>query len=331
MSIYKIKTDEETQDHNVEYFFTGLRKIVDHGNPGFADSFHNRGDDQLGYYFTNERFEEILDDLDIQKSVKAFPGEFILQIRFSPIVLFKRWIFSVSNKDFLKVSERNQEFEKDFYVYFLDGEPIFQPLTTNIAHEKFLIYVYEKDDISDYLTTFKTSFKDDKKLVLFKDISRKKLSAIKIEQPLTPGRLYPVKVQVVKDEKAIKFKYQVNGGPIQNQAIRLSGTSGKSSASGKSGKASAQEKTITEGRKKLEAMLKEMNGHLKETNRYANISLGRVEKIPVLINLASKYKNLEVRLEFKKNEIHIYTNDGELIKEYRIHDTPKSNWLESKI
>ncbi|MBL8994813.1 MAG: hypothetical protein JNM63_15810, partial [Spirochaetia bacterium] len=94
----------------------GLRQIVLNKNPGYANAFLFRPEEKIR--ISRDELLRIFDALDIIMPNRNLPDEVEISIKFSPIALFKKWIFTVSNKNFLKVTEREKEFEREFYVFF---------------------------------------------------------------------------------------------------------------------------------------------------------------------------------------------------------------------
>lgn len=64
-----------------------------------------------------------------------------------------------------------------------------------------------------------------------------------------------------------------------------------------------------------------------QTNRFANVSLGRVSKIPILLNLAAKYVNCMIRVILDSEEEVSVFHGEDLVKKFAVLHTPKSNWL----
>lgn len=316
----------------------GLRQIVLNKNPGYANAFLFRPEEKIR--ISREELLRIFDTLDIIMPNRNLPDEVEISIKFSPIALFKKWIFTVSNKNFLKVTEREKEFEREFYVFFYQDYLCFQSVTTNIAHEKFLLAVFEKKEIRDFTSEFKTYFNAEKKIVIFKDYLNRKTNSVKLSQPLLPKRLYDVKVSVNKDARSIRFKIWVNHGAPISQMIKFSKTRKVEEKAGKATRAAQVKeveapetsfKSSEDYRKEVLAMLAAVDKTKKKTNKFANVSLGRVNKIPVLINLASKYKDFPIKLQFTRNqELVIFDSKDMEVKTFAVAKNPKSNWLERK-
>ncbi|MBN8215836.1 MAG: hypothetical protein J0L75_04300 [Spirochaetes bacterium] len=339
----------------------GLRQIVEHKNTHFASAFMGRTGDNHAITVTRDEFMAVLDRAGILPPARNVPDRFEVTVKFSPIALFKKWIFTLSNKRFLKVSERAKEFERDFYVFIHQDYVCFQALSTNIAHEKFLVTVFErkyipepvrtregeapaaeKKPVGDWTTEFRTYFNEEKKLVLFKDYLNRKASSVQFTQALVPGRLYDVKVSVVKDPKSAKFRVWVGGGAPVTHMIKFSGRRKATVVKSKpspAAAASAKEpesqaagfKSFEDFRKEVMDLLIKVNATKKKTNKFANISLGRVNKIPVLINLPSKYRDTQIKISLTKGqELVIFDLKDIEIRTYTVAKSPKSNWLEKK-
>jgi hypothetical protein len=326
-------------------FEDGFRLLLEQKNPGYAGAFGGRQALE-GFVYTREEFSAFLDSLGLAHPGKAFPEKFKVSVKFSPIALFKKWIFSVTNKPYLKVSEREKEYERDFYLFMHQDYYCFQALTTNIAHEKYLLGVFERKQISDFTSDFKTTFDNEKKIVVYKDYLLRKVAVLKVPQNLAAGKLHDVKIAVFKDSRLAKFRLWVNRGAPITQVIKL-GKGGKVpppekpskaekvSAVSKSKKAAggsgASFKSGEDFRKEAIDFIKKFHNTKKKTNKSANISLGRINKIQVLVNLAAKYKDIPVKLQFNaKNELVIFDAKDMEIKTFSVAKNPKSNWLERK-
>ncbi len=325
-------------------FEDGFRLLLEQKNPGYAGAFGGRQALE-GFIYSREEMSTFLDSLGLAHPGKAFPDKFKVSVKFSPIALFKKWIFSVTNKPYLKVSEREKEYEKDFYLFMHQDYYCFQALTTNIAHEKYLLSVFERKQISDFTTDFKTTFDDERKIVVYKDYLLRKVAVIKVAQNLAIGKHHDIKIAVHKDSRLAKFRLWVNRGNPTTLQISL-GKGGKAapepvekvekvSSSAKTKKvaagSSASFKSAEDFRKEAIDFIKKFHNAKKKTNKSANISLGRVNKIQVLVNLAAKYKDIPVKLQFNaKQELVIFDAKDMEIKTFSIAKNPKSNWLERK-
>ncbi len=313
----------------------GFRQIVLNKNPGYANAFLFRPEEKIR--LTAADLLRICDSLEIVVPNRHLPDDLEISVKFSPIALFKKWIFTVSNKNFLKVTEREKEFEREFYIFFYQDFVCFQSVTTNIAHEKFLLTVFEKKEIRDFTAEFKTYFTTEKKIVLFKDYLNRKTSSVKLSQNLLPKRFYDVKVSVTKDSKSIRFKIWVNHGAPISQMIKFSKQkraeekNTKAPQGKESQGAEASFKSSEDYRKEVIELLQSLDKGKKKTNKFANISLGRVNKIPLLINLASKYKDAPIKLHFTRNQELVILDSKEMeIKTFTVAKNPKSNWLEKR-
>jgi hypothetical protein len=337
----------------------GLRQIVEHKNTHFASAFMGRTGDNHAITLTRDEFMGVLDRAGILPPARSVPDRFAITVKFSPIALFKKWIFTLSNRRFLKVSERAKEFERDFYVFIHQDYVCFQALSTNIAHEKFLVTIFErkyipepvrvregespaaeKKPLGDWTTEFRTHFTEEKKLILYKDYLNRKASSVQFTQAIVPGRLYDIKISVVKDPKAAKFRVWVGGGAPVVHMIKFSGRRKATAVKAKPALAAAARepereaaafKSFEDFRQEVLGLLHKVNGTKKKTNKFANISLGRVNKIPVLINLPSKYRDTQIKISLTKSpELIIFDLKDIEIRTYTVAKSPKSNWLEKK-
>ena len=74
-------------------------------------------------------------------------------------------------------------------------------------------------------------------------------------------------------------------------------------------------------------LIKTFHNTSRLTNKFANIALGRVHKIPVLVNLANHYKDTLITMKYASETLHIHDQNKQLIKVLIITKSPKSNWL----
>ena len=155
--------DDAQNAESLKYIKDGLQIITDNSNAGYQTAFPIKSLNNQGFTIFRDSFLKLLSEFEGVSNVKNLPDFFELKIKYSPIAQFKKWIFLISNRKFLMVSERKKEFENEFYFLFLDGNLFFQPIITNIAHEKFLLNLYDREKIPETTTTFSTFFDDKKK------------------------------------------------------------------------------------------------------------------------------------------------------------------------
>ena len=325
--------DEEQLYTGLDYLRQGIKSTLERKNLGYLTAFSNKHDNEKGFPILRGPFLEVLEEFACTVNLRRLPEVFTLYIKYSPIAQFKRWIFTLSNKKFLAVSERAKEFEREFYFLKLKDKLFFQPILTNIAHEKFLLNLYEREKIPETITSFSTYFDDNKKLILYKDYLKKKISTVKINQELSSNTLYPVRVNYLKSFKGIKFRVTVNNGNRINHAVRIStiGETTKAKNPDKKPEPSKPFKLLEEYRSEVVEVLKKFKETKKSTNKFANISLGRINKISVLVNLPSKIKNTPVIMTFnRKKELVVTSTSGEVLKIFVVSTSPRSNWLEKK-
>ena len=322
--------DEELLYTGLDYMRQGIRCIVESKNPGYSTAFGNKQYNEKGFTFLKKPFIEILGEFECIEKKINLPDIFHFSIKYSPIAQFKKWIFILSNKDFLRVSEWGKKFEQEFYFLKIEDNFFFQPILKNIAHEKFLLNLYQRTKIPETIINFSTYFDKSKKLFLYKDYLQKKVSTVKLSQDLILNHLYDVKVHYLKSLKGIKFRVTINGEKI-NHSIKFSSNKNNEQNIKKSSRKKSTDKTQEEYHEEVTEILKDFKNLVKSTNKFANISIGRVNKIPILINLPRKNKNMEVVIHFNtKKEIVVTTVKGEILKTFVISTSPNSNWLQKK-
>ena len=322
-----------------EYFRKGIIGIIKNKNPGYVPAYDSPIRNSKGILFDLEDFKEIIDSYNIVLNIRNFPDKFIIKIKYSPISLFRKWIFTITNEgiDGRKINIINL-FKKEYFVMMINNEFNFFPISSNIAHENFLLNLYTNEEVEEYNMTFQTFFTDVKKIILFKDYAKRKIFTLPLPKSfnIIRSRPYNVKVSVIKNIKGARFKLRINGNKIEH-LIRFSnvvknktGSTVKDSVKNRNLNEKDQRLTISDFRKEVVKTLKKNHDRKSKTNKFANISLGRINRIMVLVNLSQKYENKEVKMIFdEKNEtLKIYNEDEKLVKSFMVSYSPKSNWLE---
>lgn len=351
----------ETLNDNITYLTEGLSSILRSENPGYSGAFLNKIINENGAYFTSDAFLAVLKSQKMHFEEIELPSEFLIRIKFSPIALFKKWIFTITNHDFLKVSERAHEFSHEFFILHEKKSYTFTPMITNAAHEKFLVMLYKDNHFSNEFTTrFTTNFDKSGRLVLYKDYPSRRVSGITLKQTFIVGKPYPVVIKVLRDEKSIRFRVKVNNKPAQLHQIKVPGTIKKIDLSSDDEEPTTEvytkveKRTVITTKPEIRKALKITNKQAKpsvntdyrsevitlinhnssaarKTNNSANIALGRVAKVPVLVNLPTRYKNVDVYITVDKSgDVYVKDEQKNVIKMFKIAENPRSNWLEKK-
>ncbi len=330
----KVSLDPFIQSQ-LEYFIEGLDSILSSGNVGRLGAFQNKNFNDKGFLFEKEDFINLLKQKSISISDVTLPQKFLVKIKFSPISLFKKWIFYISNDSLLKISERKDRFEKDFFLYEKGGIYSFFMLTTNIAQERFLYHLYEKEDLKDYQIHFNLAFDENRKLILYKDYLNKKEYGIFLDESIPIRKLQKIEMIIDKDSQGISYtlctgclKRSYYFFDLKEDEKKLKKLDELKPVKKKSMKLSNQvlpEKNYVE----IDAFLKSFDGINKSTNQFANISLGRINRIPVLINLSNSYKNTLIVIKYHEENrvLNILDQKGSVIKSFLVSKNPKSNWL----
>ncbi len=331
---------------NQNYFRKGIIEIINNKNPGYFASFSSHTKNSSGIYFLKEDFKEIVESYNILFNFRILPEEFLVKIKYSPISLFKKWVFVVTNESFPSAKKANAIFRKEYFLMLINNEFNFFPISTNIAHESFLFNLYINQEVEEYNLFFQTQFKEDKKLILYKDYDKRKIFSLPLPRKfnILKNRPYNIRVSVIKNLIGARFKIKINENKIEhvirfskkldnkNLELQTSISSKKNQPLKKSSPAflsQEENQGINYYRKKVIEILKKNHNQNSKTNNFANISLGRVNRIMVLINLSKKHKEKDIHMSFnEKNEtFEIYQSD-KLIKTFMVSYSPKSNWLE---
>ena len=324
-----------------EYFRKGIVEIINNKNPGYVPAYGSPIRNGKGILFKFEDFKEIIESYNILINLRSLPDKFLIKIKYSPISLFRKWIFTMTDEGIEeKKATPYNFFKKEYFLLAINDEFNFFPISSNIAHENFLLNLYNNQLVEEYNLSFQTFFTDVKKMVLFKDYSKRKVFTLNIprEFNIIKGRPYNIKVSVIKNLKGARFKLKINGNKIEH-LIRFSSSSrigvGANSSKNlvkKEAGLIGEEKnlTINNFRKEVIKTLKENHARESKTNKFANISLGRINRIMVLVNLSQKYKNKKIKMIFDEmsETLKIYNEDEKLVKSFMISYSPKSNWLE---
>lgn len=354
------ETGIDFSDEREYYFSSAIEKVIQNGNTGYLPAFYNSLINNEGIRFNLENFKNVMDENDVLYNWKVFPAEFIVTIRFSPIAFFKKWILSITNKPFIKVSEYNtpKMFEREFFFLFIDTQLYLFPVTNNLSHERFLYRLYFKSNFKEKNITFSTYFNDQKKLVVYRDYYRHKISTIPFPgKNFVKNKLYPIRISVIKGDGIIRYLIYVNNQKInhntrieRNTKIPVAKVEERSevvasesepiakqeilvpvkkASKKKSTKTKSEKINLADCRREVLQLLAKNHQKEFETNKFANVSLGRMFSIPVLVNLSQKYKNIKIKLVFKsKEEVLQVFSDDTVVKTFSVSFSPKSNWLE---
>ena len=238
--------------------------------------------------------------------------------------------FIISNKSLLKVSERHLGFDGEFFLMNLSNKYHMLKVLSNIAHEKLLLTLYLKNEIIETTTHFSTFFDDTKKFTIYRDYANNKTYSIKHTSKLLPEKLYPIDLIYEKKNKEVLYQISINHDEKLVYTAKL-GKAIKIEKTKVSSKKNTEAEATKDFKKEVIEIIKAAIKTKMATNKFANISLGRINKIPILINLSSKYKNVDVKLTFKKEKLlDIFDSKKMLIKSFNLANNPKSNWLERK-
>ncbi|BBM89370.1 hypothetical protein COTS27_01069 [Spirochaetota bacterium] len=323
-----INVPEINQEH-IRYLETGIFNIIRTNNCASLDSFRSDLLNSQGIFLDKETLRSIFEEMfEASFNFSLIPEQFIITIRKSPIALFKRWIFNISDKPLLSILHRSSGTERDFFPLILKKQLNITPITSNIAHERFLISVYSRKKLEEYKIALSTQLIEGKKLVIYKDYAKKKISTLTLKKPLLPNKVYPISIVVKREPSKIKFHVTIANKHAADHVIKFKRSS---VSSAHERKLLESNKFYDENRKKVINIIKGFDNQTVKTNNYANISLGRVAKIPILITLPERTKNAntEVKILFSEKQkiIKVRNKNNEILKTVTICNPPKSNWL----
>ena len=310
-----------------DYLSEGLAQMIEHENCGYLPAFPSEKKNTKGLFLPSDDFIALLEDSEVKFSLSGIPSQFKLYIKYSPIALFKRWIFHISTVDLLKISERKDAYNRDFFFLILEDIPHLFPMTSNVAHESFLESIYLKNSEEVVHHSFSCPLVTGKKLVIYKDYKNRKVSSVTFTKIVKPKKMHNFKVSYAKSQQNIRFNILVDNKHKFKHLVRLK----KEEEKGKKVEADANLlKKLGDYRLKSQKLLEEVHEKNMESNRHANISLGRVNKVPLLVNLPKRFADTTVFLKYNKSTetLEIYY-DEKLIKSFQISPSPKSNWLKA--
>ena len=100
---------------HLQYFEKGIKTITSSENTGTPMAFQDHALNKQGLILDKIDFLDILETYRVEIPIKNIPNKFVLNIKYSPISFFKKWIFHLSNHALLKVKEREAGFEVEFF------------------------------------------------------------------------------------------------------------------------------------------------------------------------------------------------------------------------
>ncbi len=322
-----INTPELNHEH-ISYLEKGFFDIIKNDNCASLEAFPSDVLNKRGIFLTDEAFKQIASTFEADCNFSLVPSKFILSIRKSPISLFKRWIFCISEKPLLSISQRAYGSERDFFPLFLKNRLNIVPITTNIAHERFLLAVYSRKKLEKYTVDLHTQLSDGKKLVIYKDYAKKKISTLTFRKTLLRNKAYPINITVMRELGKIKFKVVVAKKYTAEHSI---GFKKPISSSELERDLYENKRLYEENEKKVLAIMKKHDGRKMQTNNYANIALGRVARVPILITLPDRERNANISVSLhyitKTRQLEVKDVHGNIVKMVTVSTPPKSNWL----
>ena len=323
---------------NLDMLRNGIETIISQDHPGSYQAFKKTFVNSNSFFFVKKELMNMLkDDFKcIHRDLEDAPEYLTIKIKLSPIANFKRWIINVC--DFQKKSiSTTTLYNKDFYFLKVDDQWFFNQILTNIAHEKFLLYLFQNKIENNNIYEFQTFLDEKNKITFYRDYRSLKQYQVEFDSQFIFDKVYFFQVKIERSEGLISYyidvrnaskglikKIKLDDGPIQVASIKKNNPKGSILSL----------EDINNYKKDVLAIINSIDDEVKETNKFANISLGRICKIPVLVNLSSKYKCIKVNIQYKCidsiDELWVSEENGELIKIFVISNQPRSNWLEKK-
>ena len=333
------RTPNPFAEIHLQYFEEGIKTIISTENTGTLMAFQDQDLNQKGLFLNKIDFLGILETHRIEFPIKNIPNKFVLNIKYSPISFFKKWIFCLSNHALLKMSERINQYEVEFFIYHQNNHYVITSLSTNVAHERFLYCLHQKETLDKHQATFKTTFDEKGSIILYKDYILITEHPI-IVKHVKPNKIYTLQIEVTKTIKDITYRLKIEHLPIKMYTFSLM----PNKMNFKEVRLPKQASIPLKSPSKIEVfakpsinmekdhqeviqLIKAFHETSRLTNKFANIALGRVNKIPVLVNLASHYKDTLVTMKYENEKLSIHNQKQKLIKSLVISKFPKSNWL----
>ena len=262
------------------------------------------------------------------------PSSFHIFIEKSPIIHFRKWLITVDNRRLIK-NKALLFNEKYFVAYLGSSKFIFSKVIHNISHESCLYSIYFSREGVSRTCSFRFSSQDSK-ITIYRNYKNDKLVKIDIPKINKKNKFY-VNILVnitfsVGKKNIIKYKIIIDGKELYYN-IRLNDLKLLKKSSDKffnEDKILLEEGEVSE-KKIITDILSKFHDQKMKTNDFSNISLGRVAKVPVLVNLSKRYQNTEVLLQYDEEQKILdvlSARDKLFIKSFKVADNVKSNWLE---
>ena len=131
-----------------------------------------------------------------------------------------------------------------------------------------------------------------------------KIDLPKLNQKKLSNKNILINLFFIKNKDVIKYKIIINEKYPLYYSLKLDELKLMKKSNDKffkEGK-NLSEEDMRLNKKKITDILIKNNDKEFKTNDFSNISLGRVAKIPILINLSKKYKNISVYLKYDKKK-----------------------------
>lgn len=331
--------ESDFSSKKVFYFYEGLKNIIrSTDKAGLScrsfSSFKNEKFNAEGILFNREEFLDVLKKVKISfLNAKNIPKTFYVYIQKSPIIHFRKWLISIENSKLIKT--KRDIFDVKYFVSYLRSNRFtFSQINRNISYESSLHMIYFCEDGINKNCSFRFS-PDKSKMTIYRDYQNDKTVEIDLPKSLSKrilsNQFFLVNISFIRSKSVLKYKIKINDTEqyfnLKVSELKLL----KKSSDKFFSEDELLEDTIDSQKKTITDILLRCNNKKFETNDFSNISLGRVAKVPILVNLSKKYKNIEVHLKYSEKEevLNVFAKDNkELIKSFRVAEDVKSNWLE---
>ena len=317
------------------YFAQALETISKGSASIYFDAFKKKNINQAGVDFTKKELLFIFKQLKVKihsAVAEEIPDCFKIYIKNSPLSNFRKWIFKISNQSYLKNKDPSL-YEQDFFLKKTDQHLYFFNIICNLAHEKMLSHIYDATTIDHYFQTLSMKIPSDNRIIIYRNYLTDEIFKMDLivskETNLKRFLDSDIKLNIVKTQSAVKYKVSIDNFNERIYALNLKEKSLIKKSSTILTKDEFSDDFFIQSRKKVMELIEKHNGEVMETNKFGNISLGRVSKTPILINLSKKNANIKIALQFDREaEILNILYEEEIIKTFTIMKYLKSNWLE---
>lgn len=331
--------ESDFSSKKVFYFYEELKNIIrSTDKAGLScksfSSFKNEKINTEGILFSREEFLQVLKKVKISfLSAKNIPKTFNVYIQKSPIIHFRKWLISIDNRKLIK-TKRDFFDIKYFVSYLRNNKFMLSQVNYNISYESSLYTMYSSEDSVSKNCAFRFSLTKPK-FTIYRDYQNNKTVEIdlpkSISKKILSSQTFLANIFFIRNKSVLKYKIKINDTE-QYYNLKVSELKLLKKSNDKFfNEDELSDDTINSQKNTITDILLKCNNQKFKTNDFSNISLGRVAKVPILVNLSKKYKNIEVHIKYNEKEevLDVFAkNKKELIKSFRVAEDVKSNWLE---